>query len=46
LVDADSVANGLGKSAVVIFRNMPGLTANDETKAEWPVRILAGLASP
>src|SRR5580704_11867905 len=43
---ADSVMNGFGKSAVVILRNAPGLIPLDVTNAEWPVRTLAGLASP
>jgi hypothetical protein len=42
LVATDSVANGFGKSPGVIFRNRPGFTVVDETKAAGPVRISWG----
>ena len=38
--------NGLGKSAKVIFRKVPGLTPLDVTMADRPVRIFDGMASP
>lgn len=41
---ADSVMNGFGKSAVVIFRNAPGFTPLDVTNAALPVRTSVGLA--
>ena len=46
LVEAESVAKGLGKSAAVIFLKTPGFTSFEATKAARPVTTLAGLASP
>ncbi len=38
--------NGLGRSAVVTFRNAPGFTPLDVTNAARPVSTSVGLASP
>jgi hypothetical protein len=39
-VATDSVANGFGKSGIVIFRNKPGFTLVEATKAAEPVKTL------
>src|SRR5438445_12575872 len=45
-VVADSVANGFGRLSTVTFRNKPGFTVMDDTKADGPVRMSSVLGTP
>jgi hypothetical protein len=45
-VVADSVANGFGRLSTVTFRNRPGFTVIEDTKADCPVRTSSVLATP